>query len=85
MTKAASTPTPIFAGANIILIAPVCWAIWCRIAFCRLMFATGNPEFPTRVVCLGTKNVHADAGSAGHDASAIAPNHRDCRRNSPAV
>jgi predicted dehydrogenase len=25
-----------------------------------LMLATGNPEFPTRVVSLGTKNVHAD-------------------------
>jgi predicted dehydrogenase len=25
-----------------------------------LMFATGNPEFPTRVVCLGTRNIHTD-------------------------
>jgi predicted dehydrogenase len=25
-----------------------------------LMLATGNPEFPTRVVCLGTNPVHAD-------------------------
>ena len=25
-----------------------------------LMFATGNPEFPVRVTCIGTKNVHAD-------------------------
>ncbi len=28
-----------------------------------LMFATGNPEFPTRVVCLGTRNVHSDKGT----------------------
>lgn len=25
-----------------------------------LMLATGNPEFPSRVVCVGTKNVHTD-------------------------
>jgi predicted dehydrogenase len=25
-----------------------------------LMLATGNPEFPTRVVCIGTRNVDAD-------------------------
>ncbi len=25
-----------------------------------LMLATGSPEFPSRVVCLGTKNVHPD-------------------------
>jgi predicted dehydrogenase len=30
-----------------------------------LMFATGNPEFPTRVVSLGAKNVHSDAGITG--------------------
>jgi len=30
-----------------------------------LMVATGNPEFPTRVVSLGTKNVHSDAGILG--------------------
>lgn len=30
-----------------------------------LMFATGNPEFPTRVVSLGSKNVHSDAGILG--------------------
>jgi predicted dehydrogenase len=30
-----------------------------------LMVATGNPEFPTRVVCLGTQNVHSDAGITG--------------------
>jgi hypothetical protein len=24
------------------------------------MLATGNPEFPVRVVCIGTKNVHTD-------------------------
>jgi predicted dehydrogenase len=30
-----------------------------------LMFATGNPEFPTRVVCLGSKNVHSDQGITG--------------------
>jgi predicted dehydrogenase len=30
-----------------------------------LMFATGNPEFPTRVVCLGSNNVHSDAGITG--------------------
>jgi predicted dehydrogenase len=29
-----------------------------------LMYATGNPEFPSRVVCLGTKNVHADKPGA---------------------
>lgn len=28
-----------------------------------LMFATGKPEFPTRVTCIGTKNVHADLTS----------------------
>lgn len=30
-----------------------------------LMFATGNPEFPSRVVCLGSKNVHSDASVIG--------------------
>jgi len=30
-----------------------------------LMVATGNPEFPKRVVCIGTKNVHSDAGITG--------------------
>jgi predicted dehydrogenase len=25
-----------------------------------LMLASGNPEFPSRVVCIGTKNVHTD-------------------------
>ena len=30
-----------------------------------LMVATGNPEFPTRVVCLGTQGVHSDAGITG--------------------
>ncbi len=30
-----------------------------------LMVATGNPEFPTRVTSLGTKNVHADRTVAG--------------------
>ena len=30
-----------------------------------LMFATGNPEFPTRVVCLGAQPVHADDGTPG--------------------
>jgi predicted dehydrogenase len=25
-----------------------------------LMLATGNPEYPSRVVCIGTKNVHTD-------------------------
>lgn len=30
-----------------------------------LMFATGNPEFPVRVVSLGAKNVHSDAGIVG--------------------
>jgi predicted dehydrogenase len=25
-----------------------------------LMLATGNPEFPSRVVCVGTKNIHTD-------------------------
>ena len=30
-----------------------------------LMFATGNPEYPTRVVCLGAKSVHSDAGIPG--------------------
>jgi len=28
-----------------------------------LMLATGNPEFPKRVVCIGTKNVHTDKGT----------------------
>jgi predicted dehydrogenase len=36
-----------------------------------LMVATGNPEFPTRVVSLGSKNVHSDDGIAGSPA-------RDC-------
>jgi predicted dehydrogenase len=31
-----------------------------------LMLATGNPEFPTRVTSLGTKNVHADATPPGN-------------------
>jgi predicted dehydrogenase len=30
-----------------------------------LMLATGNPEFPSRVVCLGEKPVHADANTPG--------------------
>jgi predicted dehydrogenase len=30
-----------------------------------LMLATGNPEFPLRVSCLGTKNVHADQNTPG--------------------
>jgi predicted dehydrogenase len=30
-----------------------------------LMVATGNPEFPTRVTCIGTKNVHSDKGTPG--------------------
>ncbi len=30
-----------------------------------LMVATGNPEFPTRVVSLGTHNVNSDAGITG--------------------
>jgi len=30
-----------------------------------LMLATGNPEFPSRVVCIGTKNVHTDKGTPG--------------------
>jgi predicted dehydrogenase len=30
-----------------------------------LMFATGNPEFPTRVVSLGARNVHSDEGILG--------------------
>jgi predicted dehydrogenase len=30
-----------------------------------LMFATGTPEFPKRVVCLGSKNVHSDKGIPG--------------------
>jgi predicted dehydrogenase len=30
-----------------------------------LMFATGNPEFPTRVVSLGSKNAHSDEGITG--------------------
>jgi predicted dehydrogenase len=28
-----------------------------------LVLATGNPEFPKRVVCIGTKNVHTDKGT----------------------
>jgi predicted dehydrogenase len=28
-----------------------------------LMFATGNPQFPTRVVCIGTRNIHSDQGT----------------------
>ncbi len=30
-----------------------------------LMLASGNPEFPVRVSCLGTKNVHADKNTPG--------------------
>jgi predicted dehydrogenase len=30
-----------------------------------LMLATGNPEFPVRVVSIGTKNVHADRNTPG--------------------
>jgi len=30
-----------------------------------LMVATGNPEFPKRVVCIGTKNVHTDKNTPG--------------------
>jgi predicted dehydrogenase len=30
-----------------------------------LMFATGKPEFPTRVVCLGAKNCHTDKNTPG--------------------
>jgi|SRR4051812_196482 predicted dehydrogenase len=30
-----------------------------------LMLASGNPEFPTRVVCIGSKNVHADKSVPG--------------------
>lgn len=30
-----------------------------------LMLATGKPEFPKRVVCIGTKNVHTDKGTDG--------------------
>jgi len=30
-----------------------------------LMLATGNPEFPARVVCVGTKNVHTDKNTPG--------------------
>jgi len=30
-----------------------------------LMLATGNPEFPTRVVCLGQNPVHADKNTPG--------------------
>jgi predicted dehydrogenase len=30
-----------------------------------LMLATGNPEFPSRVVCIGTKNVHTDKNTPG--------------------
>lgn len=28
-----------------------------------LMLATGNPEFPARVVCVGTKSIHSDKGT----------------------
>lgn len=30
-----------------------------------LMLATGKPEFPSRVVCIGTKNVHSDKNTPG--------------------
>jgi len=30
-----------------------------------LMLATGKPEFPARVVCVGTKSVHSDKGTPG--------------------
>lgn len=30
-----------------------------------LMLATGNPEFPSRVSCIGTKNVHTDKNTPG--------------------
>jgi predicted dehydrogenase len=30
-----------------------------------LMLATGKPEFPARVVCIGTKSIHSDKGTPG--------------------
>ena len=30
-----------------------------------VMLATGNPEFPVRVVCVGTKAIHSDKNTAG--------------------
>ena len=65
ITKPNSTPTLISAGANTIPIAPVLLGDLVPHRLLPLMLATGNPEFPTRVVSLGTKNVHSDEGITG--------------------
>jgi hypothetical protein len=49
-----------------------------------LMLATGNPEFPTRVVSLGTKPVHADATPPAIP-NAMFPNRSKSWPNSPAA
>jgi predicted dehydrogenase len=41
-----------------------------------LMLATGNPEFPARVTCLGSKNVHSDANY--NKANTVQTPIRDC-------
>jgi predicted dehydrogenase len=40
-----------------------------------LMLASGNPEFPVRVCCIGTKNVHEDAESDKHPPEREVPEH----------
>ena len=35
------------------------------VAFGRFLMATGNPEFPSRVVCIGTLHVKADTAVPG--------------------
>jgi predicted dehydrogenase len=41
-----------------------------------LMLATGNPEFPSRVVAVGTKNVHSDKKATdGHTRERDVPEH----------
>jgi predicted dehydrogenase len=37
-----------------------------------LMLASGNPEFPVRVNCIGTRNVHADLAVAGQPEREVA-------------
>jgi predicted dehydrogenase len=40
-----------------------------------LMLASGNPEFPVRVCCIGTKNVHEDAESDKRPPEREVPEH----------
>jgi predicted dehydrogenase len=40
-----------------------------------LMLASGNPEFPVRVCCIGTKNVHEDLENPSHPPEREVPEH----------